>query len=133
MPLTEICNRTYRDPRQRQLFKNIIYIGALAFVLDMDITAVEKLIGEQYKAKEALIAPNHQALHLGYDYAKENLGGLCQLSVQPLDMVGNRIFVNGNDAAALGCLVPGAARQPDTDTDGPDFGHPLGEETKAVT
>jgi 2-oxoglutarate ferredoxin oxidoreductase subunit alpha len=108
VPLTEICNRTYKDPRQRQLFKNIICIGAISFLLDVDVAVVEKLIGEQYKSKEALIAPNHQALHMGYDYAKENLGGLCQLSVQKLDMVGNRIFVNGNDAAALGCVYGGA-------------------------
>jgi 2-oxoglutarate/2-oxoacid ferredoxin oxidoreductase subunit alpha len=108
VPLTEICNRTYKDPRQRQLFKNIICIGALSFLLDVDIAVVEKLIGEQYKSKEALIAPNHQALHMGHDYAKENLGGLCQLRVQKLDMVGNRIFVNGNDAAALGCVYGGA-------------------------
>ena len=108
VPLTEICNRTYKDPRQRQLFKNIICIGAISFLLDVDIAVVEKLIGEQYKSKEALIAPNHQALHMGFDYAKENLAGLCQLSVQKLDMVGNRIFVNGNDAAALGCVYGGA-------------------------
>src|SRR5881275_111280 len=36
MPLTEICNRTYSDMRQRQLFKNIIYVGALAALLGID-------------------------------------------------------------------------------------------------
>jgi 2-oxoglutarate ferredoxin oxidoreductase subunit alpha len=108
VPLTEICNRTYKDPRQRQLFKNIIYAGALTYLLDMDLAAVEKLIGEQYKSKEALIAPNHQALRMGYDYSREHLSGLCALSVQKSDGVGNRIFVNGNDAAALGCVYGGA-------------------------
>src|SRR3954466_3122190 len=73
MPLTEICNRTYKDPRQRQLFKNIVYAGALTYLLDMDVTGVEQLIGEQYKSKAALIEPNHQALRMGYDYARENL------------------------------------------------------------
>ncbi len=108
MPLTEICNRTYRDPRQRQLFKNIIYIGALSFLLEVEIAAVEKLIDEQYKTKQALIAPNHQALHMGYEFAKEHLAGLSGLRVQRLDAVGNRIFVNGNDAAALGAVYGGA-------------------------
>jgi 2-oxoglutarate/2-oxoacid ferredoxin oxidoreductase subunit alpha len=108
MPLTEICNRTYKDPRQRQLFKNIIYIGALSFLLDVEPKAVEQLIGEQYKSKEALIAPNHQAFHMGYDYAKEHLAGVCGLRVQRLDAVGNRIFVNGNEAAALGAVYGGA-------------------------
>ena len=58
MPLTEICNRAYTDPRQRQLFKNIIYVGALAALLDIDVAAIEKLIGEQFKGKDKLIAPN---------------------------------------------------------------------------
>ena len=37
VPLTAICNREYTDPRQRQLFKNIIYVGALSALLDMDV------------------------------------------------------------------------------------------------
>ena len=69
MPLTEICNREYTDPRQRQLFKNIIYVGALSALLDMDVGAIEKLIAEQFRGKDKLIAPNVQALHMGRDYA----------------------------------------------------------------
>ena len=57
VPLTAICNREYTDPRQRQLFKNIIYVGVLTALLDMDVKAVEKLIGEQYKGKDKLIEP----------------------------------------------------------------------------
>src|SRR5881227_4333196 len=49
MPLTEICNATYSDSRERQLFKNIIYVGALASLLDMDAGVIAELIGEQYK------------------------------------------------------------------------------------
>ena len=56
VPLTAICNREYSDPRQRQLFKNIIYVGALAALLDMDVTELETLIAEQYKGKEKLAA-----------------------------------------------------------------------------
>src|SRR5690348_6407683 len=48
MPLTAICNRTYADARQRQLFKNIMYIGALSVLLDIDPAEIEKLFGEQY-------------------------------------------------------------------------------------
>jgi len=108
MPLTEICNRTYSDPRQRQLFKNIIYIGALANILDMDFASVEKLITEQYGSKPALLDSNIKAVRMGYDYAKENLSGMCGLKVAKSDAVGNRIFINGNDAAALGCVYGGA-------------------------
>ena len=73
VPLTAICNREYTDPRQRQLFKNIIYIGVLTALLDMDVKVVEQLIGEQYKGKDKLIEPNIKALHIGRDYATLNL------------------------------------------------------------
>ncbi|MDQ0586608.1 2-oxoacid:acceptor oxidoreductase subunit alpha [Variovorax paradoxus] len=107
MPLTEICNAVYHDPRQRQLFKNIVYVGALAILLGIEPEVVEKLFGEQYKGKEKLLASNVQALHLGCDFARENLEPLG-LRVRRADKVGNRIFVDGNSAAALGCVYGGA-------------------------
>jgi 2-oxoglutarate ferredoxin oxidoreductase subunit alpha len=108
MPLTEICNRTYKDPRQRQLFKNIIYVGALTYILDIELATVETLIQQQYASKQALLDSNIKAVRMGHDYAHENLSGICALKVQKADAVGNRIFVNGNDAAALGCVYGGA-------------------------
>ncbi len=80
VPLTAICNREYTDPRQRQLFKNIIYVGALSALLDMDVAEIEKLIGEQFKGKEKLIPPNIHALHLGRDWALQNLD--CPIGLQ---------------------------------------------------
>ena len=69
VPLTAICNREYTDPRQRQLFKNIMYVGALSALLDMDVAAIEQLISEQFKGKEKLFDANKNALHLGRDWA----------------------------------------------------------------
>lgn len=108
VPLTEISNSAYNDPRQRQLFKNIIYVGALAQLLGIDHAVLEQMIGEQYKGKDALIAPNHRALRMGHDYARDHLGGQCGLKIEKADAVGNRIFVSGNDAAGLGCVYGGA-------------------------
>src|SRR6478735_12497613 len=108
MPLTEICNATYTDPRQRQLFKNIIYVGALSALLDIEPTEIEKLFGEQYKGKEKLLASNVQALHLGRDFAKEHLQGPLGIRVKRSDKVGDQVFVDGNTAAALGCVYGGA-------------------------
>ena len=108
VPLTEICNREYSDPRQRQLFKNIVYVGALAALLDMDLAAIEKLIGEQFKGKDKLIAPNIHALHLGCDYAKANFACPIGLRMRRATAVGDRIFIDGNSAAALGCVYGGA-------------------------
>ncbi len=107
-PLTEICNRTYTDTRQRQLFKNIIYLGALSALLDMDVPAIEQLIGEQFRGKDTLIKPNLHALQLGRDWALEALDCPIGVRLERRDKVGNRIFVSGNDAAALGALYGGA-------------------------
>ena len=108
VPLTEICNLQYSDPRQRQLFRNIVYVGALAALLDIDIAEIEKLIGEQFKGKDKLIAPNITALHLGRDYAKTHFECPIGLSVRRASAVGDSIFIDGNTAAALGCVYGGA-------------------------
>lgn len=109
VPLTAICNATYSDPRQRQLFKNIIYVGVLSALMEIEPAVIERLFSEQYKTKEALIASNVKALHLGRDWARENLApGICGLKVERRDVVGDRIFVEGNAAAALGCVYGGA-------------------------
>src|SRR5258707_1249918 len=108
IPLTEICNREYIDPRQRQLFKNIIYVGALSALLDMDVGAIEKLIAEQFRSKDTLIEPNVHALHLGRDYAIMNLDCPIGIKLKKANAVGDRIFIEGNSAAALGAVYGGA-------------------------
>src|ERR1700730_6771091 len=117
MPVTEICNRRYSDSRQRQLFKNIMYVGALTALIDMDVKEVEKLIGEEFKGKDKLIAPNLEALHVGRDYAREHLACPISLRVRRAEAVGDRIYIEGNSAAALGAVYGGAtvcARYPIT-------------------
>ncbi len=108
MPLTEICNRRYSDSRQRQLFKNIMYVGALTALLDMDVKAAEKLISEEFKGKDKLIAPNLEALQVGRDYAREHLACPIGLRIKRADAVGDRIYIEGNSAAALGAVYGGA-------------------------
>jgi len=112
LPLTEICNQAYTDARQRQLFKNIIYVGALSALLDVDPLAIAELIGEQYRGKEALLKPNLNALQLGRTYALEHLDCPLGIRVRRLrgeaNAVGEKIFLEGNAAAALGCVYGGA-------------------------
>ena len=73
VPLTQLCNAAYAEPRQRQLFKNIVYVGALSALLSIEIEVIEKLIAEQYKSKPKLLDSNKQALHMGRDYVLNNL------------------------------------------------------------
>ena len=108
MPLTEVCNATYSDPRQRQLFKNIIYVGALSALLDIDPAEIEKLFTEQYKGKEALLQSNFKALALGRDYALAHLTCPLGIRIKRANNVGDKIFIDGNSAAALGAVYGGA-------------------------
>jgi 2-oxoglutarate ferredoxin oxidoreductase subunit alpha len=108
VPATELSNSNFTDPRQRQLFKNIVYVGALCALLDIDLKAVDGLVGEQFAKRPELQKSNIKALRLGYDYAQANLAGLCKLKVKHSDSVGDRIFIAGNDAAGLGAVYGGA-------------------------
>ncbi len=107
MPVTAICNATYEDPRQRTLFKNIMVLGALSVLMDIDPAVIEQLFGEQYRGKERLLESNVRALQSGRSFAKDHLQGIG-LRVRRADKVGERIFVEGNAAAALGCVYGGA-------------------------
>jgi 2-oxoglutarate ferredoxin oxidoreductase subunit alpha len=108
MPLTEICAQNYTDSRERQLFKNIMYVGALASLMDIDPGVIAELIGEQYKGKEKLLKPNLNAFQMGHNYAQEKLKDALGLKAKRAYAVGDQIFMEGNAAAALGCVYGGA-------------------------
>ncbi|WP_171614436.1 2-oxoacid:acceptor oxidoreductase subunit alpha [Roseicella sp. DB1501] len=108
VPLTQICNANYTDARQRQLLKNIMYVGALSALLGIEPVVIEQLLAEQYKGKEKLAKPNRDAFHMGRDWALEHLSCPLGLQLERADAVGDRIYVEGNAAAALGAVYGGA-------------------------
>ena len=108
IPLMEICNATYTDARLRLLFKNIIYVGALAELMQFDFSVFESLLADQFKGKEKLIAPNVNALKLGADFVKANFKGDFNLKVERRDLLGDAIMTDGNSACGLGAIYGGA-------------------------
>jgi 2-oxoglutarate ferredoxin oxidoreductase subunit alpha len=108
IPFTQICMREYKDPRQRLLFKNVIYVGALAALLDIEFAVLKDMVGDQFKGKEKLIAPNVHAMELGYQYANENFSCPLGIRVKRSDKVGDGILMDGNTACALGAIYGGA-------------------------
>lgn len=108
IPMTALCNAEYTDARQRQLFKNIVYIGALSTLFDIEFSVLEGLIGDQFKGKEKLIEPNIRALNLGVNYVKENFEYPFSLRVERRDLLGDKILYSGNSACALGAIYAGA-------------------------
>jgi 2-oxoglutarate ferredoxin oxidoreductase subunit alpha len=108
IPLMDMCNKEFTDPRQRQLFKNIIYVGALAALLDIEVGVFEELFKEQFKGKEKLVAPNKKAVGMGIDYVKKNFKYPLDIKVQRLDALKNHILIEGNAACGLGAVYAGA-------------------------
>jgi 2-oxoglutarate ferredoxin oxidoreductase subunit alpha len=108
IPLMGICLREYTDPRQRQLFKNIIYVGALSALLNIEFSVLETLLAEMFLGKEKLIAPNIKALQLGIQYIHEHYEYPLDIRLERRDLVGNRILIDGNSACGLGAVYAGA-------------------------
>ena len=108
IPLTKLCLKEFSNSKQRFLFKNIVYVGALSSLLDIEKNIYEVLIEEQFKGKEKLIEPNVKALNLGFNYAEKNLKDKCAIKVERSNKTDGMILTSGNDAAGLGCLYGGA-------------------------
>ncbi len=108
IPLKDICLREFDKPSQRQLFKNIVYVGALSAFLNIDFKVLTSLVSDQFRGKEKLILPNIHALELGYQFAKENFECPLKLQLKPSDKTENKILIDGNTAVGLGCVYGGA-------------------------
>jgi len=114
IPLTEMCMREYANPRLQQLLKNVVYVGAMAALIDIDFRVLKDLLNDQFKGKEKLISSNVHALEMGYQYATENFQ--CPLPIRleagvnlaPHILESDHILMNGNTAAALGAIYGGA-------------------------
>ncbi|MGB3212880.1 MAG: 2-oxoacid:acceptor oxidoreductase subunit alpha [Desulforhopalus sp.] len=108
IPLTRLCNDEFQNPKLRQLLRNIIYVGALSFLIDLDFSVLTESIEKQFQKKPKLAEPNIKALELGYTYAKEHYQGACMLSVHKADKLKDEILMDGNSAFALGAVYAGA-------------------------
>ena len=108
VPLAQMCNENFKGVRTRILMKNICYAGVLAALLDLDLARIRELLAETYAKKPALVESNMQAIQLGYDYARAHFVCPLPLRVSPMDKTAGHIMIDGNTAAALGCLYAGA-------------------------
>ena len=108
IPLTDLCNTAFQNPKLRQLLKNIIYVGSLAFLIDLDFAILTTSIEQQFRKNPKLAEPNIKALEIGYAYAREHHPDTCKLRVQKSDKLGDAILMDGNSAFALGAVYAGA-------------------------
>src|SRR5689334_3100949 len=108
VPLAKMCNENFNGVRTRILMKNICYAGVLAALLDLDLAHIRTLLAETYAKKPQLVESNMKAIQLGYDYARANFQCPLPLHVAKMDRTAGNILIDGNTAAALGCVFAGA-------------------------
>ena len=108
IPISHLILPEFSDPKQRQLFKNIVYLGALASLLNIDFDVITGLVSSQYKGKDDLIKPNIHAMEIGRNYTKNYLNSPLPIQVRHSEVIGHKILVDGNTATALGAIYGGA-------------------------
>ena len=108
IPLSELANNAFTGARTRILMRNVTYVGALAALLEIDLDTLKQLLEETFSNKQALIDSNLTAIQIGYDYTREQFNCPLSMRLSPLDKTAGHIMIDGNTAAALGCVYAGA-------------------------
>jgi 2-oxoglutarate/2-oxoacid ferredoxin oxidoreductase subunit alpha len=108
IPLAEMCNERFSGVRERILMKNIAYAGALSALLNMDTALIRELLKEKFSRKPALMDSNQKAIDIGFDYAQKTFSCPLPIHLEAMDKTSESILIDGNTAAALGCVYAGA-------------------------
>ena len=108
IPLSELANNAFTGARTRILMRNVTYVGALAALLEIDLNTLKQLLEETFSNKQALIDSNLTAIQIGYNYAREQFNCPLSMHLSRLDKTAGYIMIDGNTAAALGCVYAGA-------------------------
>src|SRR5258708_14019201 len=107
VPYDKIVATVCPDAKLRKLVKNMIYVGVVAQLLNIDMARVEKEVEKQVAKTEKAKQLNLGAIHAGYDYAKASLTKADPFSVEESNQTTGKIIIDGNAAAALGAMFAG--------------------------
>lgn len=107
VPFDKIVTPICPDAKLRKLVRNMVYDGVVACLLGIEMDEVEKALRKQFKKKVKAAELNWKAVQAGYDFAAKNLTKTDRFSVQRMNATGGKIMIEGNAAAALGCLFAG--------------------------
>jgi 2-oxoglutarate/2-oxoacid ferredoxin oxidoreductase subunit alpha len=108
IPISEMCARKWAAPRKRQLLKNMVYVGALSALINIDLETLKQVVSDQFKGKAELISENMEAVALGREYALQTFKCPLPISLRKANGTAGKIIVTGNDAAGLSAIYAGA-------------------------
>jgi 2-oxoglutarate ferredoxin oxidoreductase subunit alpha len=107
VPYDKLVATVCPEAKLRKLVKNMIYVGAVAYLLEIEMGEVENAIRKQFASKAKAANLNLAAAKAGYDYAVANLKKRDPFYIQRMDKTKGKIIVDGNSAAAMGCMFAG--------------------------
>jgi 2-oxoglutarate/2-oxoacid ferredoxin oxidoreductase subunit alpha len=108
VPLSRLCADAFSGGRERLLLKNIAYVGVLAALFDIPLALLDELLEEQYGRKKKLLDANFAAVRIGHEYATTHFSCPLPIRLAALPSSDDRVLIDGNTAAALGCVYSGA-------------------------
>ncbi len=107
VPYDKIVAAVCPEAKLRKLVKNMVYVGVVAHLLEIEMGEVEKAIRKQFAKKAKAANLNLAAAKAGYDYAVANLKKRDPFYIQRMDKTKGKIIIDGNSAAAMGCMFAG--------------------------
>jgi 2-oxoglutarate ferredoxin oxidoreductase subunit alpha len=107
VPFDKIVAAVCPDAKLRRLVRNMIYDGVLSYLLDIELGEMERALNKQLAKKQKALALNIAALRAGFDYAEQTFGAKASIGAARLDLNAGKILIEGNQAAAIGCLMAG--------------------------
>src|SRR5438477_673270 len=107
VPYDKIVAQVCPEAKLRKLVKNMVYVGVVASLLTIDMAEVEKAIRKQFAKKVKAANLNLAAAQAGFEYAKANLPKRGVFYIERMDKTAGKIIIDGNSAAALGCMFAG--------------------------
>jgi 2-oxoglutarate ferredoxin oxidoreductase subunit alpha len=107
-PLAKMCNENFPSARARILMKNVVYVGVIAALLDLNLEVITALLNETFAKKASLLEGNQLAIRMGYEWAQANLDTPLPFAAKTIDKTSDSIIIDGNTAAGLGAVYAGA-------------------------
>ena len=107
VPYDKLVAQVCPEAKLRKLVKNMVYVGVVASLLTIDMAEIEKAIRKQFAKKVKAANLNLAAAQAGFEYAKANLEKRGAFYIERMDKTAGKIIIDGNSAAALGCMFAG--------------------------
>ena len=107
VPFDQLVAPVCPDAKLRKLVRNMIYVGVVAHLLDVEMSEVERAVHKQFKKKAKAADLNFKAVAAGYDFAKRNLEKKHRFRVERMNANEGKVLIDGNSATALGAMFAG--------------------------